>query len=112
MLLKDLCGRSVGEEVTGWALKILKELEGPHGGHAWFAGTERSCRLNSTIIAYRYSMSMITYEVEGKGVRGGKTGNWKLEFRGKEMGDASQVHKTKEGRLNVVHLSSPGWDRN
>ena len=29
--LKDLGGRSVGENVTGWGLKILKELEGPHG---------------------------------------------------------------------------------
>jgi len=32
--LKDLCGRSVGEKVTGWDGKILEELEGLlAGGH-------------------------------------------------------------------------------
>jgi len=36
--LKDLCGRSVGEKVTGWDGKILEELEGLPGGRAWFAG--------------------------------------------------------------------------
>jgi len=60
--LKDLRGRSVGDKVTGWDGKILKKLEGPRGGGAWFAGTEESCRLNETIIAYWYRMSMITYK--------------------------------------------------
>ena len=36
--LKDLRGQSVGEKVTGWDGKILKELEGPRSGGAWFAG--------------------------------------------------------------------------
>ncbi len=36
--LKDLRGRSVGDKVTGMDVKILKELEGPRGGGAWFAG--------------------------------------------------------------------------
>jgi len=36
--LKDLRGRSVGKKVTGWGLKILRDLEGLLGGRAWFAG--------------------------------------------------------------------------
>ena len=50
--LKDLRGRCVGEKVTEWDGKILraksarrrrglKELEGPRGGGAWFAGHGR-----------------------------------------------------------------------
>jgi hypothetical protein len=35
--LKHLRGRGVGEKVTGCDGKILKELEGPRGGGAWFA---------------------------------------------------------------------------
>jgi hypothetical protein len=40
-------------------VKILKELEGPRGGGAWFAGHERIVPTYKTIIAYWYSMSMI-----------------------------------------------------
>jgi hypothetical protein len=58
--LKDLRGRSVGKKVTGLAGLILKELEGPRGGRAWLAGTKESCRLNKSIIAHWYRMSMIT----------------------------------------------------
>jgi len=36
--LKDLRGRCVGEKVTESDGKILKKLEGPRGGGAWFAG--------------------------------------------------------------------------
>ncbi len=50
----------VGERVTLWDGEILEELEGPRGGRAWFAGTEESCRINETIIAYWYRLSMIT----------------------------------------------------
>src|SRR6266850_545728 len=37
-------------------------MAGEHGSPS----TERSCRLNKNVLAYRYSMSMITYGVEGK----------------------------------------------
>jgi len=36
--LKNLRGQSVGEKVTAWDRKVLKELEGPRGGGAWLAG--------------------------------------------------------------------------
>jgi len=36
--LKGLRGRSSDDKVTGWDGKILKGLEGPRGGGAWFAG--------------------------------------------------------------------------
>lgn len=75
LILKKLWARLVYKKITGVDLNVLRELEGPHGGRTWFAGTERSCRLNNTIIANGYSMSMITYQVEGKGVRGGKARN-------------------------------------
>src|SRR6267142_6344531 len=55
-------------------------MAGAHGSQ----GTERSCRFNSSIIAHQYNMSMITYGVEEKGVRGEarrKTRNQKLETR-------------------------------
>jgi len=39
--LKDLRERCVGEKVTESDWKILKELEGPRGGGAWFAGHGR-----------------------------------------------------------------------
>jgi hypothetical protein len=68
--LKDLCGRSVGEKVTGVDLKVLKELEGPQGGRTWFAGYEGIVPTYQTIIAYWYRMSMITY----------------IRLRGKELG--------------------------
>ena len=71
LILKELWARLVYKKVTGVDLKILRELEGPHGSR----GAERPCRLNSTIIAYRYSMSMITCGVEEKGVRGSEEAN-------------------------------------
>ena len=40
-------------------LRILKELEGPHGGRAWFAGHGRIVPTYKTIIAHWYSKSMI-----------------------------------------------------
>jgi len=99
--LKDLRGRSVGEKVTGWGLKILKELEGPPGGRAWFAGhTERSCRLNDAIITYRYSMSMITYGIEGKGVRVGRGG--KLEIRNQKLGGEGTVDKQRRDTDHAI----------
>jgi len=69
--LKDLRGRCVGEKVTEWDGKILraksarrrrglKELEGPRGGGAWFAGHWGIVPINEAIIAYWYRMSMIT----------------------------------------------------
>jgi hypothetical protein len=39
--LKGLQGQTVGEKVTGRDVMILKELEGPRGGRAWFAGHGR-----------------------------------------------------------------------
>ncbi len=42
--LKDLWGRGVGEKVTAWDGKILKELEGLAGGREWFAGIVLSDR--------------------------------------------------------------------
>ena len=42
---------------------ILKELEGPRGGGACFAGHERSCQPNEAIIAYWYRLSMVTWRM-------------------------------------------------
>ena len=42
-------------------MKILNEWEGPRGGRAWLEGREESCRPNEGIIAYRYSLSINTY---------------------------------------------------
>ena len=58
--LKKLCGRCVGEKVTGLDGKILKEFEGPRGEGAWFAGHGRIVPTYRGIIVYWYRMSMIT----------------------------------------------------
>ena len=45
MQLKDLGGRTVGEKVTVWDGKVVRELEGLPVGRACFAGTRDRCQL-------------------------------------------------------------------
>jgi len=45
--LKDLREHGVGERVADWDGEIFEALEGLHGRGAWFAGTEKSCRINA-----------------------------------------------------------------
>jgi hypothetical protein len=41
----------------------MKELEGPRGGGACFAGHGRSCQPKKAIIAYWYRLSMVTWRM-------------------------------------------------
>ena len=38
LVLKKLCALPVCKKVTGVDLNVLRELEGPYGERAWFAG--------------------------------------------------------------------------
>ena len=58
-ILKRLRAGFVYYKVYYSKLRILNELEGPHGGRAWFAGHERIVPTYKTIIAHWYSKSMI-----------------------------------------------------
>ena len=65
MLLKGLAGHFVDKRVNSPEVLLLKELGGPRGGRPLFGGTEESCRLNNTIIAYWYLLSSINYKYRG-----------------------------------------------
>jgi len=62
-----------GVRRTAWPIEAL-------GKRAHMVrGAQRDRADSKPVTAYRYNMSMITYGVEEKGVRGRK--NWKLETR-------------------------------
>ena len=109
--LKDLREWIVGEKVTAWDGRILKKLEGLPGGRAWLEGGEESCRPNERIIAYWYSMSMITLSVLfAWGWRGRKleSRNQKLEIgKQKRKGKAAVGDKAK--LIERKRLSERQW---
>jgi hypothetical protein len=57
---KGLWTLFVYKKVNSLEVRILKSLEGPLGGHPCLYGRQEPCRLNETIIAHKYFLSIVT----------------------------------------------------
>lgn len=75
--------------------QVFRDFEGTGRGHMVRRARKESCRLNQTIIAYRYSLSRMTYKVEEKRVRERRTWRGKPEREEVGVGSGAKPIKTK-----------------